>query len=279
MRKKQLAFVIAPAMAVAMMIGGAAQRDFISRVSGGLDGGGALPTGGTVVFANSVNTLGFLVNGNGAQWGDGCTLAGTDRMVTCIILPIHSLAGGSATCDVTVRFYEGGDSPAAKPPGAMLWQSETFTRFAISPGLNQYLFEVPDIVVPDSMTWTLETSFCDTEEQIGSRFISPPTTGTSQSYLWNRQHNWEAVTFDIGGPNSDLGAIITAVPAPVGVPGDANCDGKIDAFDIDAFLKALFMPEEWHEQYPGCDILVLDFNGDGTVDADDIEGFLNVLFQ
>ncbi len=125
--KKQFAFVMVPALAVAMVIGGAAQRDLISPASGGLRGGGAIPTGEETVFANSTNIQGFLVIGNDMEWGDGCTLAGTNREVTSITLLIHSTAGGNATCDATVRFFEGGDDPAANPPGAMLWQSDSST--------------------------------------------------------------------------------------------------------------------------------------------------------
>ena len=129
--KKQFAFVMVPALAVATVIGGAAQRDLISPASGGLRGRDALPTGVLTFYDNSVNTLGFLVNGTDAEWGDGCTLAGSDREVTSITLLIHSLDGGNATCDVTVRFFAGGDDPAANDPGAMLWESDTFNSFPI----------------------------------------------------------------------------------------------------------------------------------------------------
>ncbi len=63
-----------------------------------------------------------------------------------------------------------------------------------------------------------------------------------------------------------------------GEPGDLNCDGEINAFDIEPFLSALFDPAQYAIQYPDCDINLADINGDGTVDAFDIEPFLGILF-
>ncbi len=57
-----------------------------------------------------------------------------------------------------------------------------------------------------------------------------------------------------------------------------NCDGDINAFDIEPFLLALFNPDEYAIQFPDCNINNADVNGDGTVDAFDIELFLGLLF-
>ena len=60
--------------------------------------------------------------------------------------------------------------------------------------------------------------------------------------------------------------------------GDLNCDGAVNAFDIEPFLLALFDPEGYLIQYPDCDINLADINGDGAVNAFDIEPFLGLLF-
>ena len=60
--------------------------------------------------------------------------------------------------------------------------------------------------------------------------------------------------------------------------GDINCDGAIDAFDIEPFLLALFDPDDYAIQYPDCDINNADINADGSIDAFDIEPFLELLF-
>jgi hypothetical protein len=56
-------------------------------------------------------------------------------------------------------------------------------------------------------------------------------------------------------------------------PCDMNCDGSIDAFDIEPFLELLFDPSA-----QPCNSCTGDVNGDGAVDAFDIEPFLNCLF-
>ena len=61
--------------------------------------------------------------------------------------------------------------------------------------------------------------------------------------------------------------------------GDTNCDGQIDALDIEPFLVALFEPSEYPGRYPDCDMTLADINGDGRVDALDIEPLLGLLFE
>jgi hypothetical protein len=51
-----------------------------------------------------------------------------------------------------------------------------------------------------------------------------------------------------------------------------NCDGDINAFDIEPFLDLLFGPGT------PCDTCTGDTNGDGVIDAFDIEPFLACLF-
>ncbi len=62
--------------------------------------------------------------------------------------------------------------------------------------------------------------------------------------------------------------------APLGVgcdPCDANCDGAVDAFDIEPFINILVGGG------PGCSSCAADVNADGTVDAFDIEPFIECL--
>ena len=57
--------------------------------------------------------------------------------------------------------------------------------------------------------------------------------------------------------------------------GDLNCDGTINALDIEGFLQAMFDPENFP---PDCDPTLADINADGTVNALDIEPFIGLLF-
>ena len=59
--------------------------------------------------------------------------------------------------------------------------------------------------------------------------------------------------------------------------GDLNCDGVLDAFDIDPFVLALADPDAYAAAYPDCDRMLADCNGDGVVNAFDIDPFVELL--
>jgi hypothetical protein len=59
--------------------------------------------------------------------------------------------------------------------------------------------------------------------------------------------------------------------------GDLNCDGVIDADDVDAFVAALSDTAAYSSAYPNCDWLYADCNNDGGVDFDDIDPFVALL--
>jgi uncharacterized membrane protein len=59
--------------------------------------------------------------------------------------------------------------------------------------------------------------------------------------------------------------------------GDLNCDGAINAFDIDPFVLALTAPTSYAAAFPDCDILDGDCNGDGLVNVFDIDPFVLIL--
>ena len=66
-----------------------------------------------------------------------------------------------------------------------------------------------------------------------------------------------------------------------GVPpfqlGDMNCDGAVNAFDIDPFVLALTNPAGYAAAWPDCDRMLADCNGDGVVNAFDIDPFVELL--
>jgi hypothetical protein len=57
-----------------------------------------------------------------------------------------------------------------------------------------------------------------------------------------------------------------------GDPCDANCDGVVDAFDIEPLVNLLVSPNP----IP-CSSCAGDANRDGTINAFDIEPFINCL--
>ncbi|MBL8880533.1 MAG: hypothetical protein JNG88_15580 [Phycisphaerales bacterium] len=63
----------------------------------------------------------------------------------------------------------------------------------------------------------------------------------------------------------------------VGAPGDINCDGSANNFDIDPFVLALVDPDAYAAQFPNCDRSRADINGDGDVNNFDIDPFVQLL--
>ena len=65
---------------------------------------------------------------------------------------------------------------------------------------------------------------------------------------------------------------LTVTPVAGCDPCDMNCDGDVNAFDIEPFLDLLF------NGGTPCDTCTGDANADGNIDAFDIEPFLECLF-
>ncbi len=84
---------------------------------------------------------------------------------------------------------------------------------------------------------------------------------------------WTPMTHPFPESNSTSGA--AWIPGPV--PGDVNCDGAINAFDIDPFVLALTDPDGYAAAYLDCTLYNADVNLDGEVNAFDIDPFVELL--
>jgi hypothetical protein len=60
-------------------------------------------------------------------------------------------------------------------------------------------------------------------------------------------------------------------------PGDLNCDGLVNTFDIDPFVIAITDPDVYYFILPDCDPMLADINGDGVVNTFDIDPFVGLL--
>ncbi len=78
-------------------------------------------------------------------------------------------------------------------------------------------------------------------------------------------------------PRGSFGGYGIAVYVPP-VSGDMNCDGVMDAGDIEPFITALLDRAAYETRWPHCDADRADLNADGAVDAFDIEPFIGLLF-
>lgn len=76
--------------------------------------------------------------------------------------------------------------------------------------------------------------------------------------------------------DSDIFVNTIVFPEPT-LPGDMNCDGVVNNFDIEPFVLALTNPEQYAASYPDCDILSGDINEDGEVNNFDIDPFVGLL--
>lgn len=61
--------------------------------------------------------------------------------------------------------------------------------------------------------------------------------------------------------------------------GDVNCDARVDFFDVDPFLVALFAPGDHPTLYPDCAVIHADANGDGAVDLFDVDPFIERILD
>lgn len=63
------------------------------------------------------------------------------------------------------------------------------------------------------------------------------------------------------------------------LPGDLNCDGYLDNFDIDPYLTAYYYPPLYEERFPGCDRMRADLTGDGYINQSDLDTFMRIILE
>ncbi len=80
----------------------------------------------------------------------------------------------------------------------------------------------------------------------------------------------------IAGVGQHLGQPRAFLLTPL-VTGDLNCDGAVNAFDIDPFVLALTDPAAYAAAFATCGVMAADVNGDGVVNAFDIDPFVALL--
>ncbi|MGD8451033.1 MAG: VCBS repeat-containing protein [Phycisphaerae bacterium] len=81
-----------------------------------------------------------------------------------------------------------------------------------------------------------------------------------------------------GVPPDFLMADLSSLPS-CSTPGDMNCDGIVNNFDISPFVLAITDPAGYEDEYPDCNILNADCSGDGLVNNFDISPFVSLLTQ
>ncbi len=71
----------------------------------------------------------------------------------------------------------------------------------------------------------------------------------------------------------DMGAYEFGSP----LMGDLNCDGAVNALDIEPFILALLDPPAYAAAHPACDIALADVDCSGVADPSDIGPLVQLL--
>jgi hypothetical protein len=126
----------------------------------------------------------ILPNTTGAftaeEIGNEVYAAGTAREVTQIQVGL-SMQGNTGLADFVLRLYD--NTGAGGAPGGLLWQSSLFQNVPLSGSAQLVSFNVPDIIVPDVFTWTIQ-GFDETPVAVEYDGAGSPSIGGNPSYSW-----------------------------------------------------------------------------------------------
>lgn len=170
------------------------------------------------------------------------------------------LPGGYSTGDITVRVVPGTSHGTFDPDRGEFNTQEDY-EIHFTGDLSDFGLQSP-VVLPSASR--------------GSVTFQPDGTGTVRM-VWEGQGELRN-PFDPDNPiRFTYQCVVESIHAEV-PRGDLNCDGAVDALDVDPFLTALFDPRAYDEQYLVCDAEMGDFNQSGRLEALDIEAFIDALY-
>lgn len=162
------------------------------------------------------------------QIGDEVNAAGTEREIIEILIGV-SMQGFAGTADLQARLYA--NDGAGGQPGTLLWESVLFDDVGLTGGDDLISFEVPEITVPDTFTWTIQIS--DTSPvAAGLPHYDPPAIGSSPDNAWfGNGSSWTPLTSP-GGPVNFMAHIV----AGGSCPADLNGNGGVGPEDLATLL-------------------------------------------
>lgn len=180
--------------------------------------GAAASHGADVVYDNSTDSTGANYETTN-EYGDEVILAGTARAITEIQFEYYASFTVQGDELGRVRFYANNGpiwmgNPDFREPGEPPLFEDTFP---LGQGYQTAVIPVPNVVVPNSFTWTVQflgISQNGTNDRAGLLFYSTPTVGASYDDFWERTATgWQS--FDENTvPKSNFAARIFAVAAP-----------------------------------------------------------------
>lgn len=168
---------------------------------------------GVTVYSATDPTGSLVFPAANAEMGNSITLSGIGRIATRLEIGIYSQGGifpngtpGSG--DLNARLYAN-DGPSGEP-GSLLWQSGVVS-VNYPGGVSLLGFDIPQLLVPDNLTWTLQyTPTSALPPAIAS--ANPPTIGSQDGSGWTRPSGdvWNHLTTG----NWTLMADLQAIPEP-----------------------------------------------------------------
>lgn len=154
------------------------------------------------------------------EFGDDITLAGKNRIVNQFIFHYFGQVAGNSVSQATIRFYAN-DSTLVDPvsgktlkaPGTLLWQSDPFQ---IAHGKVEASIMVPNILVPDTFTFTLDATSLTGSP--GNRFAlytssARAKTGSSFNDFWEKTPSGWVISNFRGNPGSPRADFVAKVVA------------------------------------------------------------------
>src|SRR5262249_29628794 len=152
--------------------------------------------------------------GNGVEFGDQITLAGTDRTVTDFKFQ-YFLGGVASGHTALLRFYANDGLPISKPLpvgwavdaailGSLL---STNTVLTLGDGFQTAEAEGFSVTVPNTFTWTVTFNGLTADQTAGLQLYDPPLVGSSFLDFWqNSGGTWNTYLFDNGATPGNFAA-------------------------------------------------------------------------
>jgi hypothetical protein len=157
-----------------------------------------------VIFDDTANKRGGSTGTSSTQIGDQINAAGTARTVT--ELDIGYIGNSPAQTATLQAFLYANDGPGGAP-GTLLWSSAVMTGVSISASGTLFAYTVPNIVVPNTFTWTSSIAGVGS---IGYVPAGPPTRGSWVQSWDGSPGAFQALT----DPGFEIESRVVTVPEP-----------------------------------------------------------------
>jgi hypothetical protein len=148
-----------------------------------------------------------------AEAGDEIWLGGTARTIVQMKMIFNYRGTEPGTFDARIRFRNLDD--ITNEPSDIFYESELMTLPSVG-GLNEYVIDIPDVVVPDHFVWTVQAyNRQGSVGELGPAYYNPATVGYSDDFFWLSDMGSQWIAYNWGGdPYANFGAQFTAVPEP-----------------------------------------------------------------